>query len=51
LPEKKELIKKKTRHTTVISYTLNFIQHYFVEVNSSVGELLGAISVDFNGTA
>jgi len=50
LPKKKELIKN-TRHTTVISDILNFIHHYFVEVNSSVDELLGVIRVDFNGTA
>jgi hypothetical protein len=48
--KKKEHVNK-TMHTTVISYILNFIQHYFVEVSSSVGKLLGAISVDFNGTA
>jgi hypothetical protein len=47
LPKKKDHINK-TRHTTVISYILNFIQHYFVEVNSIVDKLL---SVDFNGTA
>lgn len=50
MPKKKDHINK-TRHTTVISYILNFIQHYFVEVNSSVDKLLGAISVDFSGTA
>jgi len=50
LPKKEEDLKKK-RHTTVISYILNFIQHNFDKVVSSVDELLGAISVDFNGTA
>jgi hypothetical protein len=50
LPKKKELIKT-TRHITVISDILNFIHHYFVEVNFSVDEIIGAISVDFNGTA
>jgi hypothetical protein len=48
--KRKEHIKK-TRHTTVISYILNFIQHNFVEVISSVDKLLRAISVDFKGTA
>jgi hypothetical protein len=47
----KEGPHKKTKHTTITSCILNFIQHYFVEINSIVDELLGAISVDFNGTA
>jgi hypothetical protein len=53
LPKKKEHIKKKkkTKHTTITSYILNFIQHYFVEVNSSVDELLEVINVDFDGMA
>jgi hypothetical protein len=50
LPKKKELIKK-ARHITVISDILNFIHRYFVEINFSVDEIVGAISVDFNGIA
>jgi hypothetical protein len=42
---------KRRNIQRIQGYIPNFIQHYSVEANSSVDELLGANSVDFSGTA